>query len=54
LKLFSVALISVSYLAGQVSVAAAKYGSVVIAVSMVTAVCLLNVNFSSSLQMCAS
>jgi len=53
-KLFSVAVISVSYLAGQVSVVAAKYGSIVIAISTVTAVCLLNVNFSSSLQMCAS
>jgi len=37
LKLFSVAFISVSYLAGQVSVDAAKCVSIVIAVSIVTA-----------------
>jgi len=42
-----VAVISVSYLAGQVSIIAAKYGSVVIAVSMFAAMCLLKVNLSS-------
>jgi len=54
LKLFSVAVISVSYLAGQVSTFATKYGSIVIAVSMVTATCLLKVNFSLQWQMCAA
>jgi len=47
LKLFSVAVISVSYLAGQVSIFAAQYSSIVISVSMVTATCLLKVYFSS-------
>ena len=45
--------IRVSCLAGQVSIVAAKYGSIVIAVSVVTANCLLKVNCSSQLQMCA-
>jgi len=40
-------------LAGQVSIVAARYGSIVIAVSVVTANCLLKVNCSSQLQMCA-
>jgi len=47
LRLFSVAVISVSYLAGQVSIFAAKYRSIVIAVSMVAATCLLKVDFCS-------
>jgi len=47
LQLFSVAVIGVSYLAGQVSIFAAKDGSIVIAVSMLTTTCLLKFNFSS-------
>jgi len=41
LKLFSVAIIRVSCSAGQVLTVASKYGSIVIAVSVVTANCLL-------------
>jgi len=49
LKLFSVAnaVLSVPYLAGQVSIFAARFGSIVIAASIVTAVYLLKVNFTS-------
>jgi len=43
LKLFSVAVISVLFLAGPVSIFATKFGSIVIALSMVTATCLLKV-----------
>jgi len=53
LKLFSVAVTKVSCFAGQVSVVAARYGSIVIAISVVTANCLLKVSCSSQLQMCA-
>jgi len=54
LKLFSVLVTSVSYLAGQVSIVAARYSSIVIAVLIVTAICLLKANRSSLLQMRAS
>jgi len=36
---------SVSYLAGEVSTVAAKYASIVVAVSILTATCLLKVRF---------
>jgi len=45
LKLFSVSVISDSYLAGRVLIVAARYDSVV--VSIVTATCLLKVKFTS-------
>jgi len=53
LKLFSVAFIRVSCLAGQVSIVAARYGSIVIAVLVLIAYCLLKVNCSSQLPMCS-
>jgi len=40
-------------LAGQLSIVVARYGSIVIAVSVVTANCLLKANCSSQLQICA-
>ena len=43
LKLFSVSITSVSFFAGQFSKVTTRYGSIVIAVSKVTATCLLNV-----------
>jgi len=46
--------VTVSYLASQVSIFAAKHDSMVIAVSIVTATCLVKVNFSSSQLMCAA
>jgi len=46
LKLFSVSITSVSYLAGQFLIVASRYGSVVIAVSTITATCILKVKFS--------
>jgi len=39
--------VAVSYLASQVSIFAAKYDSMAIAVSIVTATCLVMMNFSS-------
>jgi len=45
LKLFSVLVTSVSFLAGQVLIASARYGSIVIALS--TVACLVKVDFSS-------
>jgi len=51
LKLISVSVTSVSSLAGQVLIASARYGSIAIAVSTVT--CLLKVNSTSLLQLCA-
>ena len=51
MKLFSVSVTSVSYLARQVSIVSARHGSIVIAVSTVT--CLVKVGFSSYLQLCA-
>ena len=47
LKLFSVSITSISYLAGQFSIVATRYGSIVIAVPTTTATCLLKVKFSS-------
>jgi len=37
---------SVSYLSGQVSIVAAKYGSIFVDVSIVTTTCLLKLTFS--------
>jgi len=47
LKLSSVSFVSVSYFASQVSIVAARFGSIVVAVSVVTATFLLKVKFSS-------
>ena len=47
LKLFPVSIASVSYLEVKFSVAAARYGSILVAVSIVTATCLLKVELSS-------
>lgn len=47
MKLFSVVVVSVSHLAGQVSIFAAKYDSIVITVSTVTATSLPKVKFCS-------
>jgi len=51
LKLFFVSVTSVSYLAGQVSIVSARYGSIVIAIS--TVAFLVKVDFSLYLQMYA-
>jgi len=47
LKLFSVSITKFLYLANQFSIVATRYGSIVVAVSTVTATCLLKVKFSS-------
>ena len=47
MKLFSVSVVSVSYFVGQVLIVAARYGSIVVAVSVVIATGLLKVKFSS-------
>jgi len=46
LKLISVLIRRVSYLAGQFLLVATTYGSIVIAVFAVTATCLQNIKFS--------
>jgi len=50
-KLFSASFVSVSYLVGQVSLVARRYGSIVVDVSIVT--CLLKIKFVIA-NMCCS
>jgi len=47
LKLFSVSVVSVSYLAGHVIRIAARYGSIVVPVLILFATCLPKVKFTS-------